>query len=509
MNNKEPKWSLKAQISHPPNERRSANYQPTTWSYSFLQSLKNDNADLLYKDKARKLEEEVRSVINDESKEFLTILELIDDIQRLGLEYLFKKDINKVLDRFQALGGCKVMSNKSLHVVALSFRLLRQHGYQVSQDEFRNFMDKDGNLEERFKKDEKGILSLYEASFFSFEGEFLLDNAMTQTRTHLNNLIKNNSDISHALELPLRRRMVLSEARWYIEAYGKREEVNPLLLELAKLNFSMVQSVLQRDLKEMSRWWNNLELAKHLRFSRDRLMECFFSTVGMAFEPQFSRCRKALTKVASFITTIDDVYDIYGTLDELELFTEAVERWDVNALKDLPYYMKLSFLALYNTVNEMAYDTLKDNGEIIIPHLAKAWGDLCKAFLQEAKWAHNKSTPSFEEYIENGWRSVSGIDELIRGETVNSISCYIHEYGVLEEEAREHINKLTEKAWKKINECEIGETQFPKPFIDATINLARISQCIYQYGDSHGAPDSRSKRRVLSLIVEPISLSQN
>ncbi|KDP23154.1 hypothetical protein JCGZ_00353 [Jatropha curcas] len=291
--NREPKFSLKAQISHPPDERRSANYQPSTWSYSFLQSLKNDNADLLYKDKARKLEEEVRSVINDESKEFLTILELIDDIQRLGLEYLFKKDIKKVIDRFQALGGCKVISNKSLHVIALSFRLLRQH------DEFRNFMDKDGNLEECFKKDEKGILSLYEASFFSFDRESLLDKAMTQTRTHLNNLTNSNSDISHALELPLRQRMVLSEARWYIEVYGKREEANPLLLELGKLNFNMVQSVLQRDLKEMS-------------------------------------------------------------------------RWDVNALKDLPYYMKLSFLALYNTVNEMAYDTLKDNGEIIIPHLAKA-----------------------------------------------------------------------------------------------------------------------------------------
>ncbi|KDP42577.1 hypothetical protein JCGZ_24351 [Jatropha curcas] len=104
-------------------------------------------------------------------------------------------------------------------------------------------------------------------------------------------------------------------------------------------------------------------------------MECFFWTVGMVFEPQFSRCRKGLTTVTSFITTIDDAYDIYGTLDELQLFTEAIETWDVNAMKDLPYYMKLSFLALYNTVNDMAYDALKDNGEIIIPHLAKAVSD--------------------------------------------------------------------------------------------------------------------------------------
>lgn len=67
-------------------------------------------------------------------------------------------------------------------------------------------------------------------------------------------------------------------------------------------------------------------LAPKLSFSRDRLMECFFWTVGMAFEPNLSDLRKGLTQVASLITTIDDIYDVYGTLDELELFTSAVER---------------------------------------------------------------------------------------------------------------------------------------------------------------------------------------
>ena len=68
-------------------------------------------------------------------------------------------------------------------------------------------------------------------------------------------------------------------------------------------------------------------LASKLHFARDRLMECFFWTVGMAFEPEFSNCRKGLTKVTSFITTIDDVYDVYGSVDELELFTDAVARF--------------------------------------------------------------------------------------------------------------------------------------------------------------------------------------
>lgn len=74
------------------------------------------------------------------------------------------------------------------------------------------------------------------------------------------------------------------------------------------------------------RWWRDLGLGERLEFSRDRLVECFLWTTGVISDPQFERCREVLTKVNQLITTIDDVYDVYGSLEELELFTDAVDR---------------------------------------------------------------------------------------------------------------------------------------------------------------------------------------
>ena len=76
----------------------------------------------------------------------------------------------------------------------------------------------------------------------------------------------------------------------------------------------------------ISRWWKRIGLAEKLSFSRDRLVENFFWTVGTTYEPELGNFRRVMTKVNALLTTIDDVYDVYGELEELELFTDVVER---------------------------------------------------------------------------------------------------------------------------------------------------------------------------------------
>ncbi|KAG7987944.1 hypothetical protein I3843_03G159800 [Carya illinoinensis] len=541
-------------------QRQSANYQPSSWSYDFVQSLRNDyQVDEVYKNKVKQLDEDVRSMINNENPDLLAKLELIDEIQRLGLRYRFEKAITRALDNVLASSkGYNERTMKSLHATALSFRLLRQRGSDVSQDLFNSFTDEKGNFKECLRRDVKGMLSLYEASYLGFEGENLLDEAREFARMGLEDLKSHVSksvaeQIQHALEVPLHHRMQRLEARWYIEAYSKREDANPVVVELAKLDFNVVQSVLQGELQEMSRWWKDMGLSDNLSFARDRLMECFLWTVGIGFQPQLGHLRKQLTKVAALVTTIDDVYDVYGTWDELVLFTDAVERWDIQAVRNLPDYMKLCFLALYNTINEIVYDTLKEKGENILPYLTKAWADMFKAFLQEAKWSSSKEMPTFKDYLNNGWRSVSGTiflvhsyfilnqtftmealeglenfhdllrwpsiifrlsndlstaaAELERGETANSIHCYMRGTRLSEAHSRKHLSNMAETTWKRLNKERVVNRLFGESLVETAINLARIAKCTYQYGDGHGAPDIRAKNRVLSLIIEPIPIN--
>ncbi|KAK2980247.1 hypothetical protein RJ640_029528, partial [Escallonia rubra] len=423
-------------------------------------------------------------------------------VVRLGESYTrradtLKRDIRRMLDqveeplnKFQTLERIHSNTNKSvrwnkeavLYAIALEFRLYRQHGFDVPQEIFNNFKDEAGNFKLCLCEDTRGMLYLYEASYLSIRGEGLLDEARHFTAKHLTESLKDQkmdqnlaTFVSHALELPLHWRMPRLEARW----------------------------------------WKGTGLAEKLSFARDMLMENFFWTVGINFEPQLQFTRRMTTRLISFITVIDDIYDVYGTLEELELFTNAVERWDINELDRLPDFMKICFFALYNSSNEMAYD----------------WTDLCRAYLLEATWYHKGYTPAFEEYIENASISVGAplalvhaynsfanpmtkealdcLDKhsdiirwssIIIGDSPKSTQCYMNEISCSEEEARRYIKHLISEAWKKINEGRVSDSPFNGIFIDTAINLARTAQCMYQLGDDRGIDDDVTKERVLSLL---------
>ncbi|GER49943.1 terpene synthase 3 [Striga asiatica] len=449
------------------------------------------------------MEMEIRWLLENECLEESELLELIDDIHRLGLGYKFQKHTEKAISSLLISIPSRQANHKifhDLHDCALSFRLARQLGFSISADIFERFKDSKGDFKATVATDIRGMLSLQEASYLGFDGESILEEAREFTGFHLNKMMlsmdtKSAIRVSHALELPFHYRMQRLEARWNIEMYDGK---NQLLHNLAIMDFNMVQSIHQQELQQVSRWWREMGLANKLSFARNRLMESFMWTIGMVPQPQFGKCRVGLTKVVQLITVLDDIYDVYASPQDLQLLTNAVHKWDVNYVDHLPDYMKMFFLALYNTVNELAYDTLKEHDQVVISQLKQVWADLCDTFLKEAKWRHNNHIPKFDEYLNHGWVSSSGAvllthayflvthnvtDEATkyisvygnnlmrspctifrlandlsssqedgeRGEVAKAVSCYMHETGSLVEDARVHIRKLIDQNWKQMN----------------------------------------------------------
>ena len=69
-------------------------------------------------------------MFDDEDVEPIVLLEMVDKVERLGLGYYFKQEITRSINK---LISSNASYGENLHAVALSFRLLRQHGHEVSQ----------------------------------------------------------------------------------------------------------------------------------------------------------------------------------------------------------------------------------------------------------------------------------------------------------------------------------------------------------------------------------------
>lgn len=78
------------------------------------------------------LRERVGTMLDDEQADPLSQLELIHDLERLGVSYHFKDKIKSILK----VKNDTFTSSKDLYTTALAFKLMRQHGFRVSQGLF-------------------------------------------------------------------------------------------------------------------------------------------------------------------------------------------------------------------------------------------------------------------------------------------------------------------------------------------------------------------------------------
>lgn len=302
--------------------------------------------------------------------------------------------------------------------------------------------------------------------------------------------------------------------------------------------------IYQQEILQFSRWWKELRLAKEIAFVRDQPLTWYSGSMGCLTDPSLSDERIELAKSISMVFIIDDIYDNFGTIGELTVFTEAVKKWDYADINRLPDYMKLCFKALYDITNGVSNKVYKKHGWNPIKSLRNMWAILCDAFLVEAKWFASRKLPNSEHYLKNGiisagvhvilghiffllgedinkenlellsshpgivsstatilrlWDDIGSLEEEDQeGSDGSYVDCYMNEHqGITTTEAKKHVFGLISNAWKQLNQECLSTSPFSSSFKRAALNMARMVPMVYGKDENHSLKNIETFMRAI------------
>ncbi|KAI0492370.1 hypothetical protein KFK09_026641 [Dendrobium nobile] len=516
-------------------------FPPSVWGDYFITHKPMPSSEL---EKIKKRIDELKDVIKKQlrdASDLLQSLEMIDVIHHLGVAYHFELEINDALKKIHRDG---FEESKDLHTIALGFRLLRQQRFSISADIFNKFMDKEGDFKEILKHDAKALLSLYEAAHLGTPNEKILENAAKFTRTYLKLLLgtmdQNFATItSRSLETPRFRRTERLEAREYLSIYEEEKNRSELLLEFAKLDYHLVQSIHLEELLHLTLWKNSMALLESLPFARDRFVELHFWMIGAYFEPCYSRARIMTTKLLILTSILDDIYDQYGTLEE----------WELEGVDQLPKYLQHFCVVLYKTFNDFEDELSSEQNSFRIGFLKKEMNKLAHAYFDETRWGNEHYIPSMQEHLHisllscaypmlfcasfvgmyeviprNAFEWVTEFPEIVKASCFicrvmnditsdehekvgNHVATIVESYAkdneCTKEEACKKLKVMVEDAWKTLN-LEYLMTNLPLFLVRPIFNLTRVMELFYKDTDNYTNPFGSMRDNIKLVMVEPI-----
>lgn len=119
-------------MEEPADGQSRRQYTPNLWGEFFLIHEPCTPSELFYmKEKLEVKNENVRRILLDAaaSNDLTRRLDLIDTLERLGVAYHYRKEIDEML---HTVYNDKHGGSEDLYVTSLRFYLLRKHGYTIS-----------------------------------------------------------------------------------------------------------------------------------------------------------------------------------------------------------------------------------------------------------------------------------------------------------------------------------------------------------------------------------------
>ncbi|CAF1934666.1 hypothetical protein HID58_068224 [Brassica napus] len=540
--------------------RPLANFPPSFWGDYFLSvHVDESKFDALATEIESVMQPKVRVRLLSPDSGDKEKIRLIHLLISLGIAHYYENEIEEILDHAFKNLDALIKDECDLETIAIMFEVFRLYRHKMSCDAFDRFKGEDGRLKESLGTDIRGMLQLYEAAHLRASSEDIMEEALSFTRNHLESLAKSASPhlskhIQKQLYIP---RYLCSEivvAREYISFYEQEEGHDETLLKFAKLNFNFCQLTYVKELKDITKWWSDLDFATKLPFVRNRCVEIYLAGLALYVEPRYSVGRVYAAKLTMLLTCVDDICDAYATVPEVASLVDAFQRWDLSTIEELPSYMRIIYREVLGYVEEIDREMrARGRSQSVQPTI-----DECKslviAYLEIAKWARAGHVPSFDEYMKVGLLT-AGMDDLAaygyiamhddcdekqliewfyskpkiiqalssyfriqndiasfevemgRGEVANGVNCYMKQYGVTKEEAVEEMGKMAEESYKiMMNEFMVSNITMPRQIVVRIINIARVIAVYYREGEGFTYPDGTLKDRLASLFIKPIPL---
>nr|GMD77173.1 (-)-germacrene D synthase-like [Ipomoea batatas] len=466
--------------------RRSANFHPSVWGDHFLAYASHEKkVEAQEWQEHGQLKEKVENMLVEAPCISSQKLELINKIQRLGVNYHFEKEIEATLqlifNTYHEFNAEK--DENDLYTVSLRFRLLRQHGYHVPCSVFENFTACDGKFKESLTDNVQAILAFYEASHLRVRREKILDEALVFTTSYLESLLPNLTDplrsqVIDALKRPIYKRLTRIEARRYISMYEVDETHDIVLLKFAKLDFNMLQKEHQRELGNLTRWDAGVvnKLPEYMRVCYVALLDVYAEMEKeLAIKGESYRINYAKNEMKKLVGAY---------FDEAKWFhnrcTPKFEEYMKVALVSCAYMM-LSTSSLVGMQEDFvtieAIDWMSKE-----PLIVQAATVICR--LMDDMAGHE-----FEQQ---------------RGHVDSAVECYMKQYGKSEEETFNEFHERVSNAWKDINQECLNPTAFPMSILIRVVNLARVIDLLYKDGDTYTHSATELKDIITPVLIDPI-----
>ncbi|XP_016493324.1 (-)-germacrene D synthase-like isoform X2 [Nicotiana tabacum] len=227
----------------------------------------------------------------------------------------------------------------------------------------------------------------------------------------------------------------------------------------------------------------------------------------------------------------------------------GITRWDINASKQLPPYLKLLYHYILDAFAEMEELLANENKSYRIHYAKVELKKVCKAYYQEFKWYDAGYIPTFEEYLKVALVtachmllstiSLVGMGEIVtkenfdwitseplmvkassivcrlmddrvghqfeqeRGHVASAVESYMKEFGGSKQEAYAKFEKLVANGWEDVNKECLYSVPAPRPILLRVLNLTRVINLLYKDEDLYTNSKTKLKDIITKVLVEP------